>query len=150
MFLLCFLGCPVLHNCNPVVFSLLCGKAESLMFIEKQEFLERQEFIAQSVVTMVYYEDTSRLTWNTSIYYKILELIYSILTLWYPDDMCSWSDTRCGKTYLNIPRKARLVYQSTATAASGAVLKSKAIIWQYSFLVLMWVGLIGSLLTWST
>ena len=25
---------------------------------------------------------------NTTLYYKILELIYSILTLWYPDDMC--------------------------------------------------------------
>ena len=47
--------------------SSLLVKNRSSIVHRKQEFLERQEVIAQSVATMMYYEDTSRLTCNTFI-----------------------------------------------------------------------------------
>ena len=98
----------VLHNCNPMVFSVVFSLSCETMFIEKQEFLEKQEFFAPMAATMIYYEDTSRLIWtqlfiNTWTYLHVcsLKLRWHVLT---------W----CRNQYICTAQNVRLVYQSTA------------------------------------
>ena len=84
-FLSVFLDVQCLAYCNPVVFSLLCENNVQ----RKQEFLERQ-FFAPMAATMIYYEDCMTLPgWFEHNSLLILaELIYMMLALSDPDNMC--------------------------------------------------------------
>ena len=84
-FLSVFLDVQCPAYCNLVVFSLLCENNVQ----RKQEFLERQ-FFAPMAATMIYYEDFMTLPgWFEHNSLLILaELIYMMLALWDPDDMC--------------------------------------------------------------